>query len=94
MTTEDAPEGYEYVWVPTVNLDGGHRWVLLNKPDPSRLCRGDVGCENNPVAKLNRSRRPGVEQWWFYCADHLYGRRIHNGVLETRIVQPASEEAA
>lgn len=94
MTEDKPPEGYEYVWIPTAVVDGGHRWVLLSEPDQSRLCRGDVGCEKHPVAKLNRSRRPGVEQWWFYCGDHLYGRRINNGVLETRIVQPASEEAA
>jgi hypothetical protein len=90
MSNEQPPDGFEYVWVSTNELQGGDRWVVLSEPTSIYLCRGGGGCKNRPVAKLNRSHttRP---RWWFYCADHLFGKRIVDGQMQTRVLREVSE---
>ncbi len=45
-------------------------------------------CGRPSVVRLNRARvsseRP---QWWHYCERHMFGRRLRDGVLETRILR-------
>ncbi len=76
--------GQEWVWVP----DG--QWRLLGAGDTWR-CRRRCGAF--AVAQLLRSRVHRVPgglatrspQWWAYCVDHLYGRRIANGQVEVEV---------
>lgn len=53
-------------------------WELL-PPEIRRKCRMK-GCLNHAVAALRRSNG-----WWNYCPEHLYGRRINNGVVEIQV---------
>ena len=71
-----ATTGFHWEWVPALS------WQTLPPGDP-RGCRWNAGpghrqCGKAPVAVLLRgtSRRP-----WVYCAEHLYGRRIVDGVV-------------
>ena len=57
-------------------------------PDSGRRCRYQSGhplqyCGKPTVAAMWRGRR---RIRWFYCADHLYGRRIANGRIEWLII--------
>lgn len=36
-------------------------------------------CQEPAVAELDRGRRRPM--WWAYCADHMYGRWIEEGVV-------------
>lgn len=77
-----SPEELERVWVPEWDPD----WELLG-PEVERRCRFK-GCGERAVARMNRGlTRNGYlrELWWHYCPDHLYGRRISDGVLEVRV---------
>jgi hypothetical protein len=81
----NAPPGVEYVWMPETSP----RWVLLDQPTPGYACRGGRPahrqCDGVPVAKLNRANQHSPREFWFYyCPDHLYGRRIVDGVLQVR----------
>ena len=63
----------------TISHDG---WVVLGARD-GRKCRR-LGCPNPAVAALQRRHklaRSGFA-WWAYCGEHLYGRRIRNGIVE------------
>lgn len=86
MNDDEAPEGYEYRWVPTNELQGGKFWVVLAKPTAIYLCRGKHGCKNSPVAKLNRSHTV-KPRWWYYCPDHLYGKRIVGVEMQSRVLR-------
>jgi hypothetical protein len=34
-----------------------------------------------------------TRHWWLYCADHLYGRRITDGVVQRRrLVQDEADD--
>jgi hypothetical protein len=68
------------VWVPDPE------W---RTPSEYERCRQPV-CPNPPVADLKRRRyyRGGMRPvWWAYCAEHLYGRRIVDGVVEQQVVE-------
>jgi len=72
------------IWVP----DDG--WIALGA-DTTFQCRMIDGplrrrCPNKAVAQLQRGRRNA--SWWAYCQDHLYGRRLKNGVVEWEILKP------
>lgn len=84
----DAPEGTEFVWAP----EDSSRWELLPEPTLMHACRGTRSCLGWPVARLNRVRDESAKPiWWHYCAAHLYGRRIVDGVLQVRkLVQKGS----
>lgn len=65
-------------WVPD------EQWIALSAKTTSR-CRMIEGkartrCPNTAVAQFRRGHRS--ISWWAYCADHLYGRRLNNGVVE------------
>lgn len=86
----DAPEGYERIWVPTREVPHGRRWELV-APETSRPCRFTVGpnrasCKRPSVARLNRSSFKDRVNWWHYCEEHLFGKRIRGGQLETRVL--------
>jgi hypothetical protein len=73
------------VWVPD------RLWTTEPEIIDGRLCRMKVGrasCRRPAVAALARSNG-----WWCYCAEHLYGRRIENGVVEVEVAaqSPAAE---
>jgi hypothetical protein len=45
-------------------------------------------CPNPPVADMRRLRVVAIDgkdvrrgEWWAYCAEHLYGRWLENGVV-------------
>lgn len=79
--TYQPAEGYVWTVVP----DEGLRWRVVTDLPTSRMmgCRGSLGpglgyCHRNSVARMDRGRS-GRERWFFYCADHLYGRWIEDG---------------
>lgn len=56
-----------------------------------KRCRYTVGpghrvCGAPAEAALNRRRHSAGARpdWWCYCGEHLYGRRIRDGVVEGR----------
>ena len=59
------------------------QWIVLS-PDTASLCRYWSGqpmifCRQKAVAQMLRGWRH--QTWWAYCADHLYGRTIREGVV-------------
>ena len=69
----------ERIWVPD------EEWMALSSETTVR-CRMTEGkthirCPNTAVAQFRRGYR--LISWWAYCADHLYGRRFNNGVVES-----------
>lgn len=67
------PEGWDEVWI----ADDRCRPATRDEHD-ARTCRRPR-CGGAPVMALERTNG-----WWLYCAEHLYGRRIHNGIVECR----------
>lgn len=68
---QEPPDGYRYEW------QADPRW----KCDPGvRNCR-QSHCGKPAEAALNRGSTD-QPKWWYYCEDHLYGRRIQNGQVE------------
>ena len=60
-------------------------WILVSA-ETRWPCRYIVGpgrkiCRRPAVAELQRGF-----QSWAYCADHLYGRRIRDGIVEVEIL--------
>jgi hypothetical protein len=75
------PEGYHTEWVEE------DHWRLVHRGEEDRRCRWGAGyhhkaCGKPAVAALDRGHGSG--NWWFYCADHLYGRRIVDGEIQGR----------
>ncbi len=56
-------------------------WVRLPSPRRCR-CRGKdyATCKNS--AEFGLKRRNGL---WAYCEEHMYGRRIRNGIVEVQV---------
>jgi hypothetical protein len=82
----EAPTEGTWEWVPETLP----AWEVLAEPDQEHLCRGTNNCPGRPVARINRSRNPdSPARWFLYCEDHLYGRRIVDGVLQVRRVVAA-----
>lgn len=86
-----VPAGLRWAWEP----GGGQGWRVLDEDEERRPCRHGAGpgrkaCGRPSVAKLNRGRwsvqRGTTSSWWHYCADHLYGRVLVDGVLYVRIL--------
>lgn len=88
--------GFAWVAVAADTLPS-NRWRLAS----GRQCRQFAGnprrrCENPAVAAVNRGlhrwrSNKTFDSWWHYCADHLYGRWIENGVLMIWILRPVGE---
>lgn len=78
--SDQAPEGYRWEWLPEDDS-----WRIGGN---GRKCRM-MGCRKQAVAMLRRKSSRNVEGiWWPYCTDHLYGRKIENGViLSERLVK-------
>lgn len=72
-------------WYWHVAVD--HDWTTT-KSSPSTRCRRR-GCDHPPVAWLNRGYR-GRPSWWAYCADHMYGRWVEDGVVKHWVVRPVA----
>lgn len=82
INVDGAPEGYHYSW----------REDPLWKYEPGKhRCRA-TGCNGNAVAALNRGIRTRSgekrDSWWYYCPDHMYGRRIMHGKVKVRYLVP------
>jgi hypothetical protein len=80
MTEREIPEGYRLEWVPE-----GDDWKVGGEGHTCRM----KGCRKPAAAALlRRHERGGVVsagerfQWFFYCEDHLYGRKIEDGVVK------------
>lgn len=79
----DPPPGFHYLAVPDTD------WRVLPEERRHYFCRrmgaGHVMCTNFGVAELQRGRSSTRSRfgrsWWAYCADHLYGRWIEDGVV-------------
>lgn len=84
-TVDDPPEGYRWEWVPDADLV----WSVGSRS--AGRCRYKVGpdgaCAREAVASMNRGRL-GHDSWWDYCEEHLYGRRIVDGVVVVRRMVP------
>lgn len=82
----DVPDGFEYVWVPETNAS----WQVLHhlgEDFSAYACRGKRGCMRPTVARLNRALGDAKPRWYYYCAEHLYGRMIVDGVLEVHVLR-------
>ena len=85
ISADEAPEGCRYEWVPA-----GEEWRL--EDESGRVC-SFLRCQNPAVVILRRPARtsrlrpnlPGY-RWWHYCADHMYGRKIEDGIVKSRIL--------
>lgn len=69
----DEREGFRVEWAP----DERSR-PATPEEFCTRKCRRPR-CGGEPVMAFRR--RNG---WWLYCGEHMYGRRINNGVVEAR----------
>ena len=62
-------------WVPDSS------WSTAPDLIEGKKCRA---CRRSAVAALNRgyqTHRGRVPSWWTYCEEHLYGRRLVDGVI-------------
>lgn len=92
VKTGPPPDGYRWAWTEE-NTDGPNAWRVV-PPDQAQPCRwraAHLTCGVPSVAKLLRSTPPS-NNWWHYCADHLYGRHVHNGVVWTIHAEPSEGE--
>lgn len=85
-----APYGFHWAWVPDAETTHGLDWQVIS-PEDARPCRFTTAhhqtCKRASVARLKRKT-----QWWHYCEQHLYGRRIRNQVVEVCILLPDKPE--
>lgn len=75
VRTEPCRPGWHYEWVPEPAF-GWMAWRAVY-PAQARQCRNftlRTRCTNTSVAMMNRGKT--VEQWWHYCPEHMYGRRV------------------
>jgi hypothetical protein len=82
---DNPPPGYRVEWAPDTH------WTTDPAVIAGRGCRFTGGprqkvCGKPAVAALNRRyHRAGAKpSWWCYCGEHLYGRRIRDGVVEAQ----------
>ena len=74
-----------------MTIDEGFVWVA--DPDWVLLQEGSTAKCRYTIAKYRICRAPGVaqlqrgDQWWAYCGEHLYGRRIRNGHVEVSVAK-------
>lgn len=64
------------------------RWVDDDRCRPAthaeyveRECRRPH-CHGDPVMAMLRGYGDGA-RWWLYCREHLYGRRIEDGIVQS-----------
>ena len=80
----ESPEGYHYEWV----AEDESNWLIGGRAYKCRM----RGCNKRAAARLRRAHAGGY-RWWAYCEDHMYGRRIRNGVIEFKRLVPNESEA-
>ena len=71
--TTPIPDGYEVVAAPAPG------WRVATGKLCRRMTRQYVYCRAPSVAEVNRSVFGKGNNWWAYCADHLYGHWIEDG---------------
>lgn len=76
------PQGYHLEWRPDPAWRSVSGRVLCRRLGGLNPANHRVACQNEAIAEFQR----GSRGWWAYCADHLYGRRIRNGVVEHRVL--------
>jgi hypothetical protein len=76
-----VPEGFSIEWV---EADPYHE-RLVWEYEKYRVCRRQ-GCKWPVAWALHRSNG-----WWFYCAEHHYGRKIEDGRLLHQRAVPNTE---
>jgi len=71
----EIPDGWQWEAVPEDST-----WRVRPGAGRCRSIDHEIRCPATGVVQINRSRNarktPPGEQWWSYCADHLYGRWI------------------
>jgi hypothetical protein len=75
VSEREVPEGYKLEWVPDSD------WTVGGD---SREC-SFLRCHNSAVASFCRTvYRNGVKGYrrYYYCVNHLYGRKIEDGVVK------------
>jgi len=88
VSDDEVPRGWRREWVPDDSLD----WEVGGNGRKCRMKR----CNDPAVAALARRhhRKSGLTdfRWWYYCAAHLYGRKIEDGVVKVlRLVEVDSD---
>ena len=71
------------VWVPDRD------WLMLGSP---KRCRHIGGSPKTHCPNLSSWGFPRSNGVWAYCREHMYGRRIRNGIVEMA-VHPESPSA-
>jgi hypothetical protein len=74
VRTDPCPDGFEYQWVPEP-VFGWLAWRVVDQPKRCRDINHGVRCIADSVAVIQRGRKR--EQWWHYCADHMFGRKVN-----------------
>lgn len=82
----EVPEGYELVAVVDEDwrVASGKRCRRREGPEVGVRGSHARACGRPSVAELNRpARQHGrlLDNWWAYCASHLYGRWIEDGKI-------------
>jgi hypothetical protein len=80
MALWPPPEGWQVLW----QADERCRPATVGE-HANRICRRPR-CDGKPVMALERKNG-----WVLFCAEHLYGRRIVDGVVESRVVRKVDE---
>lgn len=86
---EPPPPGCEWRWKPD------RAWELTSWPCAGRCRWTDQGvrCAATAVALLDRRRSTSSRHvWWAYCADHMFGRVIIDGVVYSRYAHELSRD--
>lgn len=77
-------DGFHWEWERDLFL----HWKIRTHEDERRCRHTDHGhrCESVGVVAINRGgmTRP---QWWWYCADHTFGRVIHDGSVWSLVLR-------
>lgn len=82
---DEAPEGYRYEWI------ADNDWQLVSEQRKCSMRR----CTATADALLRRQHKrfPSGFAWWAYCREHLYGRKVEDGVVKfRRLVQNEEEQ--
>lgn len=77
IRTDPCPPGWHYEWVLEA-VFGWLAWRVVAEGD-AKQCRDIAAgkrCTNTSVAMIQRGRSGKREQWWHYCPDHMFGRRV------------------
>lgn len=93
-----APEGTAFAWRADTGEGFGLEWSTEPEKVDGKRCRFGASrarpaCGEPAVAALNRGKRDRP-RWWAYCAEHLFGRVLVDGVVYSLILVELEEEVA